>query len=71
MHALLLLLNLILFVVASCKAAEEFRKRSERRRKGMFQRKNPHLRVWLREKRRAETKPYNKDELGTGPIIDV
>lgn len=71
MHALLLLLNLIVFVVATYKATEEFRNWSERRRKGMFQRKNPHLKDWLHEKNRAKAKPYDRDEPGAGPIIDV
>ena len=70
MHTFLLLLNLIIFVVAVVKAAEEFRNWSERRRQGMFQSKNPDLQDWLHEREKSRVKPYDKDE-SEGPIIDV
>lgn len=71
MHTFLLLLNLILFVVAVIKATDEFRVWSERRREGMFQSKNPDLKDWLKDNKKSKAKPYDKDDPGAGPIIDV
>ncbi|MGB0579005.1 MAG: hypothetical protein ACPGVU_04815 [Limisphaerales bacterium] len=64
-------MNLLIFVLAICRATVELRDWSERRREKMFQNKHPDIEDWLLKKEKSKAKPYDKDEPDAGPIIDV